>query len=363
MTTYGATSIPVAVPADPLTAATGDPALDVWAAYFKAYINANGAAAWAAVYPREQSSQPIPPILTTWTHQPTDDTIAPFNEKYLPALYVYRASGAANSWEATDLRVAMDTITLLWVFPTGTQPSQRIRVPFVAALAKLIDAAVEADRDPSYVHPGDTDPTAATLAADPDAIKLAIATSTSPVTYSGASLDGVIGGAVFAQPRAFTVTLAGSSGDFVNGSTIVVTGLNVLGQALTQTITLSNATIPATFSTGFAFTKITSIAVAAQATTNGSFVFGLGPYQGRGSFVLRFAPTGFKRAGNWTAKPITIPVTGEGGVTIPRYYDALEVPMETYEKWDRDDQAPLVGLNGLVVANGAGFIQEMQIPT
>ena len=44
----------------------------------------------------------------------------------------------------------------------------------VNALSKLIDAAVEADRDPSYVHPSDTDPTAATIAADTDSIKTSV---------------------------------------------------------------------------------------------------------------------------------------------------------------------------------------------
>lgn len=361
MTTYGATTIPVAVPTNPLTEATGDPALDVWAAYLKAYINAKGSAAWTTVFRRSNNAGQVPPVLATFTHQPTDDTIAPFNEKYLPALFVYRAGGAANSWEATDMRVAMDTITLLWVSPTGAQAAERIRVPFVNALVKLVDAAIEAQRDASYVHPGDTDPTAASLTADPDAVKTNIATTTSAQSYSGASLNGVIGGAAFLQPRAFTVTIGGDVGAIANGSPIVVTGLNVLGHSFTETITLSNATVPATFSTTYSFLQITQIDVAAQVSTAGTFQFGLGAYQGRGSLVLNFAPTGLKRAGNWTAKPIMIPVTDGNGVTIPRYYDALEIPLETYERWIPDDAVPLNGLRGTVSANGAGFIQQMQV--
>jgi len=362
LTTYGATTIPVTAPVNPLVEATGDPALDVWAAYLKAYINAKGATAWAAVFPRTNDSGAIPPVQTAWTHQPTDETILPFSEKYLPALFVYRATGAANSWEATDLRVAMDTITLLWVFPTGAQPAERIRVPMVNALSKLIDAAVEADRDPSYVHPSDTDPTAAAIAADTDSIKTSVATSTSSASYSGAALDGVIGGASFAQPRTCTVTIGGASGAFVNGSIVTVTGLNVLGQQFTDTITISTTTIPATLSTEYSFLQITQIDVEAQADVTGTLEFGLNAYQGRGSLVLNFAPTGFKRVGNWTAKPITIQTTDGNGVVIPRYYDALEVPMETYERWIPD--APtLNGLKGTVSGNGAGFVQQMQIPT
>jgi len=363
LTTYGATTIPVTAPVNPLVEATGDPALDVWAAYLKAYINAKGATAWAAVFPRTNDSGAIPPVQTAWTHQPTDETILPFSEKYLPALFVYRATGAANSWEATDLRVAMDTITLLWVFPTGAQPAERIRVPMVNALSKLIDAAVEADRDPSYVHPSDTDPTAAAIAADTDSIKTSVATSTSPVSYSGVALNGVIGGAAFLQPRAFTVSLSGNVGAFIDGSVVTVTGQNVLGQSFTDTIVISTGTFPVTLSTTYSFLQITQVDVDAQADVTGAMQFGLNAYQGRGSMVLNFAPTGLKRAGNWTAKPITIQTTDGNGVVIPRYYDALEVPMETYEIWERDDAATLNGLTGNVSANGAGFVQRMQIPT
>lgn len=361
MTSYGATTIPVTAPTDPLTEATGDPALDVWAAFFKAYINANGAAAWAKVYPHDLNAVQIPPVLGTFTHQPTDETILPFNERYLPCLFLYRASGAANSWEATDLRVAVDTITLLWVFPTGTQPAQRIRVPMVNALTKLIDAAIEAMRDPSYVYPGDTDPTAASIAADPDAIKTAVATSTSPVSYSGAALNGATGGNAFLQPRAFTVSLSGDPGAFVAGSIVTITGVNVLGFPFTDTIEISTVTFPVTLSTTYSFLQITQVDVDAQASGAGSMQFGLSAYQGRGSLVLNFAPTGLKRAGNWTAKPITIQTTDGNGVAIPRYYDALEVPLETYERWIPNAPA-LNGLSGTVSTNGAVFVQQMQIP-
>jgi hypothetical protein len=257
----------------------------------------------------------------------------------------------------------MDTVTLLWVFPTGSQAAERIRVPFVHALVKLIDAAVERDRDPCYVKAGDTDPTAATLPADPDAIKTSVATATTAQSYSGAALNGVIGGTAFLQPRTLTVSLSGNAAAFVDGSIITVTGVNVLGVPFVDTITISTTTFPVTFSTQYSFLQITQVEVDAQADVTGSMIFGLNAYQGRGSLVLNFAPTGFKRAGNWTAKPITIPTTDGNGVVIPRYYDALEVPMETWERWERDDYATLNGLRGTVSANGAGFVQEMQIPT
>jgi hypothetical protein len=358
--TYGALSIPVAIPTDAEVSATGDPALDVWASYLQAYINTYGAAAWAKVFPRSLTG-PIPPVLKTFTHQPTDETIAVFNERYLPALYVYRASGAEQKWEWLDGRIARDTITLLWVFPTGTQPAERIRVPYVNALVKLVDTAIEKYLDPCWTYPGDPDPLAASIVADPDGVKLSIATSMSAQTYTGAALDGAIGSAAFDQPRAATVTLGGAPGDFTDGSTVVVTGLDVLGRPQSRTLTIDASQVPYTLTTGYAFTQVTSAAVAAQATTAGTLSLGLGAFVGRGSMVLNFAPTGLRRAGQWRAQPITIPTTGPGGANVPRYYDAVEIPLEGFEVWDREYPTG-AGLEGTLLANEGGYSQGIKVP-
>ena len=182
-----------------------------------------------------------------------------------PALFLYRASGAANSWEATDLRVAMDTITLLWVFLTGAHNWLNESVFRWSTRSKLIDAAVEADRDPSYVHPATRTPRRQAIAADTDSIKTSVATSTSPVSYSGGALNGVIGGAASLQPRAFTVSLSGNVGAFIDGSVVTVTGQNVLGQSFTDTIVISTGTFPVTLSTTYSFLQITQVDVDAQA--------------------------------------------------------------------------------------------------
>lgn len=357
--TYGALSIPVAVPADAEVSATGDPALDVWASYLQAFINTYGAAAWAKVFPRSLTG-PIPPVLKTFTHRPDDETVDVFNERYLPALFVYRASGAEQKWEWLDGRIARDAITLLWVFPTGTQPAERIRTPYVNALVKLVDAAIEKYLDPCWTYPGDPDPLAASIVADTDVVKLSVATSTSPQTYTGAALDGAIGGTAFPQPRAATVTLGGAPGDFVNGSTLTITGLDVLGRAQSRTLTINASSVPYTLATDYAFTQVTSVAVAAQATMGGTLAVGLGAYQGRGSMPLNFAPNGLRRAGQWRAQPITIPTTGPGGATVPRYYDAVEIPLEGFEIWDRE-YPTLVGIEGTLVANGGVYSQGIKV--
>ena len=368
MTTYGATTIPVVLPGSPLTEATGDPALNVWAAFFKAYVNAYGVAAWNACYPRTNTmAELIPPIRTTHTHNPTRRTVLPFNERDFPCLFLYRTGGQAPSWEWLEGRVKRDNVTAMWVFPTGAQEATRIRVPFANALQALFDSGIEKMRDPSYVHPGDPDPTAASIAADPDSIKTSVATSALAQSYSGVALNGLIGGAAFAQPRAFTVTISGSASAFVNGSTVVVTGKDVLGRDLSRTITISNAAVPATFASDYGFTQITQIDVAGQVDGTGAFEFGLGAYAGRGSLLLNFTPTGLQRAGNWQPDQVEVEI----GTALPdgsvrpttAVYEAVSITFEAFEIWTRDDYATLVGLSGVVSANGAGFEQRMQIPT
>lgn len=361
MDTYGALSIPVAVPTDPEAEATGDPALDVWAAYFKAYINAHGGVAWAAAFPRKTGTQAapgdqIPPVASTFTHQPTDETILPFNERELPALFIYRAAGPGPKWKAIDWRVDESTPTILWVFPTGAQAASRIRVPYCNALVKLIDAAIEAYRDPSYVHASDTDPTAATLAALPEAIKTSIATSTSAQSYSGVVLDGIIGAGTISPPRAFIVTCDGPASAFVDGSTVSVTGLDVVGQTVTRTVTITTAMLPGPFATDHAFIEITQVDTDAQADTTGTFKFGVGAYQGRGSVVLDFAPMGLEMIA-WKAQPIAIPMADSAR---PRYYDAVEITLRVFEKWDRDLESfdLLDGNEQTVSANEGAFIQQ-----
>jgi hypothetical protein len=366
LSTYGATTIPVAVPTNPLTEATGDPALDVWAAFFKAFVNRYGQAAWTACYPRVNVlAEPIAPIRTTHTHNPNRRTVLPFNERDFPCLFIYRTGGAAPEWEWLDGRASHDAVTCLWVFPTGAQDATRIRVPFANALQKLFDAGIEQMRDACYVHPSDTDPTAATIAADVDSIKTSIATSTSVQTYSGAALNGVVGGTAFLQPRAFTATITGLVGAFVDGSTITVMGKDVLGRTSTQTLTISTATIPTTFSTGYAFTQITQIVVAAQAGVTGAFEFGLGAYAGRGSLVTNFTPIGFKRVGPWAVDQVEVEISSgitEAPIRETRIYEAVSIPFETFELWDRDDYATLNGLDGTVSANQAGYEQAMKVP-
>lgn len=110
-------------------------------------------------------------------------------------------------------------------------------------------------------------------AASANAIKLAIATVAAITTYSGAQLDGAIGGATLPAPRNVTITTAGVTPADAPANA-VINGLDVDGNALSETITVAQT---ATIATGVkAFSKITSIVLPAADGTAATLAFGFG---------------------------------------------------------------------------------------
>lgn len=119
-------------------------------------------------------------------------------------------------------------------------------------------------------------------AADPDGIKLAIATVAAPVTYSGAQLDGVVGGGTLDPPRNITVTTAGGTAADAP-ATADINGLDVNGKALSETITVAQT---ATIANGVkAFSKVTSIVLPAADGTDATLAFGFGLTIGLGKKI------------------------------------------------------------------------------
>ena len=120
-----------------------------------------------------------------------------------------------------------------------------------------------------------TDP----VAADTNAIKLAIASVAAPVTYSGADLDGIIGEGEMIPPRNFTLLTGATTAD-IAASTVNVIGTvrDEYGVLVPQTdaLTVSVNQAGATLGTSpFAF--ITSIEIdTAQDGTSATYEFGLG---------------------------------------------------------------------------------------
>lgn len=131
--------------------------------------------------------------------------------------------------------------------------------------------------------------------ADADGIKESIATDTSAATYSGVDLDGtstvgVVGTQTFERLASWpTVSASSAAGAYTDASEVVFTG-TWGGEIVTRTATIVGTDGNATFIADgpLDLGSVTSIAVDAQADTDGAFTFGwsgVGPRKGR-SWVL-----------------------------------------------------------------------------
>jgi hypothetical protein len=107
------------------------------------------------------------------------------------------------------------------------------------------------------------------IAADPDGIVLSQASVAAPVSLSGAALDGALAGGPFSPPRNVTVSTAG-----VTPATMDVTGTDVDGNALLETITVAQT---ATIAAGVkAFATVTQIDFPAADGTAALLEVGIG---------------------------------------------------------------------------------------
>lgn len=110
-------------------------------------------------------------------------------------------------------------------------------------------------------------------AADDDAIKTVIASSAAAASYSGAALNGAVGGGTMSPPRNITITTSANA--HINAVGVVITGKDVDGKTLTETITLTdNGGV--TDVGNKAFAKVTQIDVPAQGGGGGTLKFGFG---------------------------------------------------------------------------------------
>lgn len=110
-------------------------------------------------------------------------------------------------------------------------------------------------------------------AAATDAIKLAVAVSTSASDYSGAALDGAVGGGTMSPPRNVTVTTAGNTPADAP-ATATFTGVDIDGKAISETV---NVPQTATTAVGAkAFAKVTRITMPVGQGTDATVAFGFG---------------------------------------------------------------------------------------
>ena len=110
-------------------------------------------------------------------------------------------------------------------------------------------------------------------AADDDAIKTVIATTTSTATYTGAALNGAIGAGAVSPPRNITVTTAGGTPADAP-ATATITGTAIDGSAQTEVINVGQTAT--TVAGAKAFATATSIALTAGQGTDATLTFGTG---------------------------------------------------------------------------------------
>lgn len=110
-------------------------------------------------------------------------------------------------------------------------------------------------------------------AADDDAIKTAIATVASTITYSGAALNGAIGAGAISPPRNITITTAGVTPADAP-ATATITGTAIDGSAQTEVINVGQTAT--TVAGAKAFATVTSIALSPGDGTAATLAFGTG---------------------------------------------------------------------------------------
>lgn len=143
---YGQLEIPVQTPTLTSDDAAGDPLLSVLGSYLQAVINAKCGTAWAALFPTES------PVLAV---RFTDPNEAVFDERDLPALFLFRGAHAlehiADDWDSDR-----GTITVLWIPPPSNLDRKTEHSPFANAIAKTLHRALSQGNDPAWIATGDT---------------------------------------------------------------------------------------------------------------------------------------------------------------------------------------------------------------
>jgi hypothetical protein len=318
---YGALKLDIQAVENGREEPCGDPALKVIADFLKAAINAQATTAWRSVAPALNKAGKDSPVNAAFTYDPVNTK---FSDNPLPALYLFRSQGGNFDDDASDYRVARSTWIAWWIFRQTTDAKSAIRFPFANAVAKLIDASLDDGRHPAYVQEGDTDVHAPSYTADADSIKESFATSASEQEFSGADLDGAIGGDEMAPPRSPTLTISGA--DVLPGSTVTWSGINAVDQEIAVEVEITGA---GTFDANYDFKQITSVTLGTQSGSNATAQLGTAARAGLGTDIYTAAGLHDITPGRPTVKVINIP-SHNGDPSTP--YDALEVVLDVEER-------------------------------
>lgn len=351
--TYGALTLPPDVSALPI----GDPALSKLGSYLQSVLNSQLGAAWAELRPRAgDASLPVRAVLT---HDPRRRS---FNDKLLPALFVFRVKGEfARSAEQFDWDAS--NICVMWIYPPDTQEKDVPRAPFANAIAKTVRRALEAERYRSWVDSGDDDPLSASYDADADSILTAQTSSLSTASYAGASLDGAIGTSTMVPRRIVTVTTAPTLLPSYNTTDpIVFECVDMFGGATSIEVTLTEPLGGETLAVDQDVRRVVSVAFPTMLTVDGELSVGTSAVAGRGSNVRQRC--GFVRCNlrSWAPMSFEIGVeTARGKIVDRPHHDMVEMHIEAIETHDvdldvADGVSPIAGSGtGLTVLQGEPF--------
>ncbi len=264
-----------------------------------------------------------------------------FTDTGLPALYCFRDGGHPPVSDAHEWRRTHDTVSLLWVFPVQAQTVAKLRSPIIAAITKTLDRGFYQNRDPAYVQAGDPDPSAPTFTEQLDAFLLTKTTSTSPVSYSGAGLDGANAGQPIAPSRGIVVNLGGPPSSWVDGSHIILTGTDVLDRVTSIPLVVTVAHLPGKLYSPSAMNSLTGIQIDAQAGTAGTIQVGTGARAGYGSNIVILGGFDIELTTTATWRPLRIPLAGSNQV---RAYPAIRWQLTIPERLVIDPaDSPLAG--------------------
>jgi hypothetical protein len=327
--TLGALTIPVAADTSPI----GDPALGRIGRFLKAVVNVQALAAWTALRPGREGANALP-IKTLLLHNPEEMS---FNPKDLPALFLYRKTTTYVPAVLGD-RQADSTLRGLWVFPPEPQEKQVAREPFGAAIGHIIYAALESPRHPAWADTGDTDALAASVAADPDAIKTSVATSVAPESYSGAGLNGAVGATTMSPRRELTITTSAVLAPAYNiVDPIVVTYTNWDDRTAQRSIYLDSVLGGETVGLGEDVKAAVSFDVPAQTSALGTFQFGAGAFSGFGSSLFDRAALSKLQLKQCQPTRLKVGVLDESDrIDHTLTYDAVELELFIQERLDID---------------------------
>jgi len=143
-------TLPMQDVGDPETDAIGDPILDVLGSFLKASVNADLAAGWRVVCPRQPNV-----IETIQTHNPNKSA---FTDADLPCLFLYRLGWPKLTPYSQDWKAQVTQIAALWVPDLEEFEKDAIRDPFKHAIATAIQRNIERGRNPAWKVQDDVDP-------------------------------------------------------------------------------------------------------------------------------------------------------------------------------------------------------------